>query len=88
MVMFMKNKDIKKILGENVRFYRYANKFTQEKLAEKCDLSPRYVSDIENGNGNISIETLAKLSETLKVSAPKLIEKQNIKPLPQRVNMK
>lgn len=80
--------NIKITLGKNVRYYRYLNKLTQEKLAERSDLSPRYVSDIENGNGNIPIETLYKLSIVLKIKPYQLIKEYNPKKLPKRVNMK
>lgn len=87
--MKAKNEDnIKLILGKNVKYYRFLNKLTQEKLAEKCELSPRYISDLENGNGNISIDTLFKLSLALKINAYELIKKHNTKPLPNRVNRK
>ena len=64
------------------------NHMTQEKLAERWDLSSRYISDIENGNGNISIDTLSKISTMLNVNAFQLIKEKNIKELPKRINMK
>ena len=78
----------KKLLGKNVKYFRYKNNLTQEKLAERCDLSPRYISDIENGNGNISIDTLTKLSEILNVKTYDWLKPRNIKELPQRINMR
>lgn len=78
----------KKLLGKNVKYFRYKNNLTQEKLAERCDLSPRYISDIENGNGNISIDTLTKLSENLNIKTYDLLKPRNIKELPQRINMR
>ena len=83
-----KGENIKNILGKNVRYYRYQNKLTQEKLAERSDLSPRYVSDIENGNGNVPVETLYKLALVLKVKPYQLVKKRNLKSLPKKVNMK
>ena len=86
----MKKKEennIKILLGKNVRYYRYQNKLTQEKLAERSELSPRYVSDIENGNGNIPVETLNKLAKVLKVKPYQLVKKRNLKDLPKKVNM-
>jgi len=62
--------------------------FTQEQLAEKCDLSPRYVSDIENANGNIPIDTLEKIAKYLKVEPYLLIKEEHHGALPKRVNMK
>lgn len=82
------NSKTKVILGKNVRYYRHMNNLTQEKLAERCDLSTRYISDIENGNGNISVDTLAKISTMLNVNAFQLIKEKNIKELPKRINMK
>lgn len=62
----MKN-NIRKILSENIRYFRFKMKYTQETLAEKTELSARYISDIENENGNIPIDTLEKIADVLKV---------------------
>ena len=51
-------------------------------------MSPRYLSDIENGKGNISVDTLNKLATILKVKPYLLIKKQNINRLPKKVNMR
>ena len=56
--MMKKTSNIRKVLGANVKYYRYIIGYTQEQLAEKSELSPRYISDIENSKGNISIDTL------------------------------
>jgi transcriptional regulator with XRE-family HTH domain len=40
---------------------------SQEKLAEKADLHPVYVGDVERGEENISIGSLAKIAKALKV---------------------
>ena len=84
----MKISNVRKILGANVKFYRYMIGYTQEQLAEKCDLSPRYISDIENHNGNISIDTLENIAKVLKVEPYLLIKPQKHCDLPKRVNMK
>ena len=44
----LRTKNIRKTLNDNVKYYRFKNRYTQEELAEKCDLSPRYLSNIEN----------------------------------------
>ena len=84
----MKIPNIRKVLGANVKFYRYKLGYTQEQLAEKCDLSPRYISDIENHNGNIPIDTLENMAKVLKVELYLLIKPQKHLNLPKRVNMK
>ncbi len=84
----MKTSTIRKVLGANVRYYRYLIGYTQEQLAEKCNLSPRYVSDIECNKGNIPIDTLEKIAVILKVESYLLIKPQKHPNLPKRVNMK
>lgn len=79
---------IRKVLGANVKYYRFLIGFSQEKLAENCDLSSRYISDIENAKCNISMDTLEKISSALNVEAYLLLVKQKQQSLPKRVNMK
>ena len=83
----MKTSNIRKVLGANVKYYRFLIGWTQEQLAEKCDLSPRYISDIENGQGNIPIDTLEIIAKYLKVESYLLIKPQKHPSLPKRVNM-
>lgn len=84
----MKNQYIRKVLAENVKYHRFLIGYTQEQLAEKCELSPRYISDIENSKGNLSIDTLENIAKYLKTEPYLLIKKQNHNTLPKRVNMK
>lgn len=84
----MSTANIRKIVGDNVKYYRFFIGYTQEQLAEKCDLSTRYISDIENANGNISIDTLENIAKSLKIETYLLVKKQNHRPLQKRVNMK
>ena len=46
--MLIKFDNLKDLLIFNIKYYRYVNKFLQEKLAELCKLSPRYISYIES----------------------------------------
>ena len=84
----MKTSNLRKVFGGNVKYYRFLIGYTQEQLAEKCELSPRYISDIENSNGNIPLDTLSKIAEILRVEPYLLLKKQNHQTLPKRVNMK
>ena len=79
---------IRKILSENIKYYRFKMKYTQETLAEKTDLSARYISDIENENGNIPIDTLENIANVLKVEPYRLLKETKHKKIPKRVNMK
>ena len=80
--------NIRDVLATNIKFYRFKLGYTQEQLAEKTDLSPRYISDIEHSKGNIPIDTLEELAFVLKVKPFYLIKEQKHKSLPKRVNMK
>lgn len=70
----MNNYNIRYILAFNIKYYRFKKGITQEKLAEKCDISPRYISDIENGKGNIPIDTLSNISFALNVEPYMLLK--------------
>ena len=84
----LRTNNIRKTLSKNVKYYRFKAGYTQEELAEKCDLSPRYLSDIENAKGNIPIDTLEVIAYYLKVEPYVLLKEHQNKILPKRVNMK
>jgi transcriptional regulator with XRE-family HTH domain len=57
----------RKRIGEAIRNRRNAAGFTQEKLAEKADLNPKYLGEIERGEKIISIEALMRVAKAVKV---------------------
>lgn len=61
---------------------------TQERLAELTDLSPRYISNIENGSGNVSLDTIELLAEALKVDYMELFNTVYRELKVQKVNMR
>lgn len=67
--------DVKAEYGKKVRTIRNSKKVSQEKLAELADLDRTYVSDIENGKRNVSIETIYKIAKALET---RLIDFLNI----------
>lgn len=73
--------NIKKLLGEKIRFLRNKNGITQETFAEMVGISPRSVSFIENGKNYPSAETLALICEILKIEPYKLFIFQKQKSL-------
>jgi len=46
---------------------------SQEKLAEKADLNTTYISDVERGEENISVDALVRIATALKVPLTDLI---------------
>ena len=59
-------------LGRNVRQQREAKAFSQEKLAERPNLDPTYISGIERGLRNPGIKNVAKLAKALGLSTAEL----------------
>lgn len=55
-------------IGKNIQSIRKSNGYTQEKLAEKIEVSVRYVSDIEQNRANPSYEVLIRICNLFKVS--------------------
>ncbi|MBR5260744.1 MAG: helix-turn-helix transcriptional regulator, partial [Oscillospiraceae bacterium] len=66
-------KEINVEIGVQVRIAREGEKMTQEQLAEKIDVTPQYVSDLERGVVGISISTLKKLCVALDVSSDQIL---------------
>ena len=63
----------RRMLGEQIRAYRKQAGLSQEKLAEKADLDPTYVSDVERGEENISVDALVRIATALSVRLRDLV---------------
>ena len=57
----------RKVIGEAIRNYRKKTGFTQEKLAERVELNPKYLGEVERGEKIISIEALLRIAKAVKV---------------------
>ncbi|OAB38719.1 transcriptional regulator [Paenibacillus macquariensis subsp. defensor] len=60
-------------LGSRLRQERLKHNFTQERLAEKIDVSHAYIGQIERGERSLTLETLIKLANQLEVTADELL---------------
>jgi transcriptional regulator with XRE-family HTH domain len=65
-------KGIKAILGANIKYYRKKQRFSQEQLAEKLEITAKHLSTIETGATFVSAELLEKFTRHLLVSASTL----------------
>ncbi len=63
----MDGKEIREILGSSVKEIRTANSFTQEYLGELIGKQSHTINRIETGLNFVTSDTLAKLSDVLKV---------------------
>lgn len=57
--------DISVRFGQAVRKLRQAQKISQEELAERCGLHRTYISDIELGKRNVSLENIERIAVAL-----------------------
>ena len=65
---------IQYILGKNIKKYRWTKKYSQEKLADLCNLHRTYISNIELGKKSPSLFVIEKLAEVLEIEVMKLFE--------------
>lgn len=68
--------------GARVKYYRYCLKLSQEQLAERADLHPTYVGQVERGEKNASLESIMKLSKGLDIPPALLFERLTFTPEP------
>ena len=69
-----------KDIGSRIREVRKSKHLSQDKLAEKINISPSHMSDIENGKKNISLDVFMRITEALQVSSDWLL-RTNIPPV-------
>lgn len=60
-------------MGNRIRRQRELLGYSREQLAEKLDVSTKFCSDIEIGVKGVSIQTLAKLTDLLGLSADNIL---------------
>ena len=72
----MKNK-YREYLGKNIRYFRKLNNLSIEKLAEKSNLSTKYLSTVELGQNNISFDNIISICNALEIEPYNLLEFPN-----------
>ena len=60
--------------GKNVRFYRLRLDISQEELAHEADSNRTYISDLERGTRNPSLEVVERIARALNVSMGDLLD--------------
>ena len=56
-------RNAREILKINIKYYRIKANLTQEELAEKTNLTSKYISDLERGIFNVGLEKLEQKKE-------------------------
>ena len=61
-------------LGNNLKRIREAKKMSQGDVMRKMGCSRSYISNIENGKTNPTLETISRLAKVLDVSTTELLK--------------
>jgi len=65
--------DIKRQFGKRIKEFRLKKGISQEKLSELSGLHRTYISDVELGKRNISLENIQNISKALGCRAKDLL---------------
>jgi len=65
--------DAKQVVGGFIRDIRGKRKMSQQTLSDKSGITYQYLSEIENGKANLTLDILSALSDALGLNLPKLI---------------
>lgn len=76
--------DKKQLLGARIREIRKIRELSQEELAERADISTQYVSNIERGKENPTLDLLLRLAEALRVTLGQLCDFETVEQLNQK----
>ncbi len=63
---------LRKLIGERIRLIRKQKGITQEELAEKAQLMYQYISGVERGSRNISIDSLERIIDALEIETSQI----------------
>lgn len=58
--------------GQTVRNIRLSQNISQEELADRCGLHRTYISDVELGKRNVSLENIERIAQSLNISLSSL----------------
>jgi transcriptional regulator with XRE-family HTH domain len=71
--------DIKLKVGQRIRELRKKLELSQEALANEAEVDRTYVTDVENGRRNVSLEILERLIKALNVSFTEFFNSKEFK---------
>lgn len=83
--------ELKEYFAINLKWYRFNKQYTQEKLAELSNLTPKYISDLERGKFSPSLSKIGSIAKALDIEPYLLLKPDHIddtEELPNRINSK
>ena len=66
---------LRKIIGLRVKELRHASGLSQEAFADKCCFARSYMSRIERGKANLSLDAIETIADALQVAEVELIRR-------------
>ncbi|MCX6378696.1 MAG: helix-turn-helix transcriptional regulator [Armatimonadetes bacterium] len=63
--------------GKRIRSLRKRKSWSQEDLGLECDLDQTYISGIERGKRNVSLQNIRALAQALEVTLSELFDNLN-----------
>ena len=80
--------DERKLLGQRIKSLRKMRGYTQEQLAEIIDINPKYLSSVERGEENPTLDLFLRLAKGLKVDLYEIFQFEHEGKAPQRLRKK
>lgn len=70
-------RDLKIIFGKNIKKARLKSGLKQSDLAKILGVGQQYISEIENGETSLSLNTMVLFSDALKCDVTEMLKSQN-----------
>jgi transcriptional regulator with XRE-family HTH domain len=80
--------ETKRVVGLRIKNLRRARGYSQEKLAEIIGINPKYLSSIERGEENPTLDLFMRLSQGLKVEMQEIFNVEHEGQPPQNLRRK
>ena len=80
--------DERKLLGRRIKSLRQARGYTQEQLAELIDINAKYLSSIERGAENPTLDLFLRLAKGLRVDLYEIFQFEHEGEQPERLRKK
>lgn len=74
----MKNTDLSKTLGDNVKIYRNKNNISQKELAKILNVTANYISQIESGRKYPSLKRIGLIANALNTTPSELLNNDQL----------
>ena len=71
--------DLRQVVGRNIRNAREAAGLAQDSLAHEADVHPTYLSGVETGKRNITLNVLERIARALGVEESTLVSRYPMK---------